>query len=191
MTKMLETRLECDHHPYAPVSSAFGASASKTFSPSCGLLDLVQAARVYVKLYEQFHDSACTSSISFSVCLPQNVWELCLLELLCAWLPRHSTQSHSRDCSTAEKGVIGGHNCKRHCYVYRRQDWLPGKDSLLVLARSDFASQHPSRKHSKCQCQLHPIKERCRYEVKIAPRRTATDFCRMLPCSHWTQQNTF
>jgi len=45
LTKMLETRLECDHHPCAPVSSAFGASASKTSSPSCGLLDLVQAAR--------------------------------------------------------------------------------------------------------------------------------------------------
>ncbi len=113
---MLETRLECDLRPCAPVSSAFGASASRTFSPSCGLLDLVQAARVYVKLYEQFHDSACTSSISFSVRLPQNVWVLCLLELLCAWLPHHSTQSHSRDCSTAGKGVTGFHKCKRDCY---------------------------------------------------------------------------
>lgn len=154
---MLETRLECDLRPCAPVSSAFGASASRTFSPSCGLLDLVQAARVYVKLYEQFHDSACTSSISFSVRLPQNVWVLCLLELLCAWLPHHSTQSHSRDCSTAGKGVTGFHKCKRDCYMYRRQHWLPGKDSLLVLARPDFASHHPSRKHSKRQCQLHPI----------------------------------
>ena len=52
--------------------------------------------------------SKCTSSLSFSVYSPQNAWELCLLELLCAWLPRHSTQSHSRDCSTARKDVIGG-----------------------------------------------------------------------------------